>query len=48
MGNPGYFVLLNPTDQNFIGNFSDTKHVAPELTVFMLSNNYNSTGVAIK
>ncbi|GAB0088716.1 4F2 cell-surface antigen heavy chain [Sergentomyia squamirostris] len=47
-GNPGYFVVLNPSEEDVSADFSNAPGIGEELTVHTLSTNYNSTGVAVK
>uniref|UniRef100_A0A1B0GJZ3 alpha-glucosidase n=1 Tax=Lutzomyia longipalpis TaxID=7200 RepID=A0A1B0GJZ3_LUTLO len=47
-GNPGFFVVFNPTEQYVNANFSNVVGIAEELTVHTLSTNYNATDVAVK
>lgn len=47
-GNPGYFVVYNPTDALVTGNFTSIKTMPDQLTVHLLSKNYNVTDVAIR
>ncbi|XP_055382107.1 uncharacterized protein LOC129612489 isoform X2 [Condylostylus longicornis] len=46
-GNPGFFVVLNPTDSFATGNFSSSG-LPEKMTVDLLSDGYNATGVVIK
>ncbi|XP_030373719.1 uncharacterized protein LOC115623487 isoform X2 [Scaptodrosophila lebanonensis] len=50
-GNPGYFVLLNPTDQPVKGNFVDVHDLPDKMTVLHVSDDYlnnNATKVQVK
>jgi solute carrier family 3 protein 2 len=40
-GNPGYFVAINPTDQEIDADFSDQKHISSELSASMLDDTYD-------
>lgn len=44
-GNPGFFVAYNPTDALVVGNFTSISSMPEQLTVLLLSKNYNVTGV---
>ncbi|XP_016976286.1 neutral and basic amino acid transport protein rBAT isoform X2 [Drosophila rhopaloa] len=41
-GNPGYFVIFNPTDSPQIGNFTAHKNLPEKMTVSYFSQNYNT------
>ncbi|XP_055715227.1 maltase A3 isoform X2 [Phlebotomus papatasi] len=47
-GNPGFFVVLNPTEHHVDANFSNVVGIAEELTIHTTSSNYNVTDVAVK
>ncbi|XP_059612023.1 maltase A2 isoform X2 [Phlebotomus argentipes] len=47
-GNPGFFVVLNPTEQFVDANFTNVAGIADELTVHTISANYNVTNVSVK
>ncbi|XP_017119918.2 uncharacterized protein LOC108141190 isoform X2 [Drosophila elegans] len=40
-GNPGYFVIFNPTDSVQIGNFTAAENLPEKMTVSYFSQNYN-------
>ncbi|XP_037028275.1 neutral and basic amino acid transport protein rBAT isoform X2 [Bradysia coprophila] len=44
-GNPGFFVAYNPTEALVTGNFTSISSMPEQLTVHLLSKNYNVTGV---
>ncbi|KAJ6637445.1 4F2 cell-surface antigen heavy chain [Pseudolycoriella hygida] len=44
-GNPGFFVAYNPTDALVVGNFTSISSMPEQLTVHLLSKNYNVEGV---
>ncbi|XP_037909733.1 4F2 cell-surface antigen heavy chain isoform X3 [Hermetia illucens] len=46
-GNPGIFVVLNPTPHSVVGNFSQAA-LPSKMTFDLLSANYNSTNIAVK
>uniref|UniRef100_A0A1L8DF91 alpha-glucosidase n=2 Tax=Nyssomyia neivai TaxID=330878 RepID=A0A1L8DF91_9DIPT len=47
-GNPGFFVVFNPSEYDLNANFSNVVGIAEELTVHTISTNYNATNVAVK
>lgn len=47
-GNPGYFVALNPTDGPLKADFGNVAGIAEELTVVLVSGNYQADDVAAK
>jgi solute carrier family 3 protein 2 len=47
-GNPGYFVILNPTSENITADYKTVANIPPTLTVTTLSNNYKIENVAAK
>lgn len=48
-GNPGILVALNPTDETVTVNFpEEIPAVSEEVTVQLLSNNYNETNIEPK
>jgi solute carrier family 3, member 2 len=47
-GNPGYFVVLNPTNNKVEADFSAREDLPDELTVTVMSENYNVEGIQIK
>uniref|UniRef100_A0A0K8TTJ8 alpha-glucosidase n=1 Tax=Tabanus bromius TaxID=304241 RepID=A0A0K8TTJ8_TABBR len=46
-GNPGYFVILNPTDQYTTGNFT-SGGLPDKMTVDLRSDNFNATDLDVK
>lgn len=40
-GNPGYFVVYNPSDELVNADFTDAKGIPEQLTVNLFSKNYN-------
>lgn len=48
-GNPGYLVLLNPTDETVEVNVpQEIPGVPSEVTVQLMSSNYNEPNTALK
>lgn len=47
-GNPGYFVVFNPTDNRTEADFSNVKSLPDQLTVYMVSKSYNEKDIAEK
>lgn len=47
-GNPGFFVAYNPSNEGATPNFSEVPGLPEQLTVSLLSDNYNIDAIVEK